>query len=307
MATASEQTVSAVPVMAAQQDVTGGRLGGVGRYLRRNPSLAVGIALLMSLVLFSVIGALTYDTRLARPLSVLPEMRPSLQAPFGSDTQGRDLFAVMILGTPMTLRIGLLAGIIGVAVGTVLAFVSAYYGGGVDALIRGIVDVLLTVPALMILVILAVVVKNSLTVDQMALVVASLAWLWPTRTIRAQALSLRERSYVQIARLSGVSGPEIILKELLPNLLPYIGASLVGATAASVLASIGLEAIGLGPMEAPTIGMTIYWVIYHSALLHGMWWWFTPPIVIIIILFLGLFCLSAGLDEIANPRVRQEV
>ena len=307
MATASEQTVGSVPARVAHEDVSGGRLGGVGRYLRRNPSLAVGIALLMSLVLFSVIGALTYDTRLARPLSVLPEMRPSLQAPFGSDTQGRDLFAVMILGTPMTLRIGLLAGIIGVAVGTVLAFVSAYYGGIVDALIRGTVDVLLTVPALMILVILAVVVKNSLTVDQMALVVASLAWLWPTRTIRAQALSLRERSYVQIARLSGVSGPEIILKELLPNLLPYIGASLVGATAASVLASIGLEAIGLGPMEAPTIGMTIYWVIYHSALLHGMWWWFTPPIVIIIILFLGLFCLSAGLDEVANPRVRQEV
>jgi peptide/nickel transport system permease protein len=307
VATASEQTVGPVPAIGTHEDVSGGRLGGVGRYLRRNPSLAVGVALLMSLVLFSVIGALAYDTRLARPLSVLPEMSPSLQAPFGSDTQGRDLFAVMILGTPMTLRIGLVAGIIGVTVGTVLAFVSAYYGGVVDALIRGIVDVLLTVPALMILVILAVVVRNSLTVDQMALVVASLAWLWPTRTIRAQALSLRERSYVQIARLSGVSGPEIILKELLPNLLPYIGASLVGATAASVLASIGLEAIGLGPMEAPTIGMTIYWVIYHSALLHGMWWWFTPPIVIIIILFLGLFCLSAGLDEVANPRVRQEV
>jgi peptide/nickel transport system permease protein len=288
-------------------DVTGGWVGGVKRYIRRNPNLAIGIVLLLSLILFSVVGGLTYDTSRARALSVVPEMHPSLEYPFGSDSQGRDLFAVMVLGTPLTLRIGLLAGIIGVTIGTVLAFISAYYGGIVDTLIRGIVDVLLTVPALMLLVILAVVVKNSLTVNQMALVVASLAWLWPTRTMRAQALSLRERSYVQIARLSGVSGPEIILKEMLPNLLPYIGASLVGATAAAVLASIGLEAIGLGPMEAPTIGMTIYWVIYHSALLHGLWWWFTPPIVIIVILFLGLFCLSSGLDEIANPRLRQEV
>ena len=307
VATVSEQTVQGVPAAAADDDVTGGWVGGLSRYARRNPSLIVGIALLLSVVAFSAIGALAYDTRLARPLAVLPEMRPSLQHPFGSDVQGRDLFAVMILGTPMTLRIGLLAGLIGVTIGTILAFVAAYYGGLVDILIRGVVDVLLTVPGLMLLVILAVMARNSLTVDQMALVVAALAWLWPTRTIRAQALSLRERSYVQLARLSGASGPEVIFKEMLPNLLPYIGASLVGATAAAVLASIGLEAIGLGPMEAPTIGMTIYWVIYHSALLHGMWWWFTPPIVIIIILFLGLFCLSSGLDEVANPRLREQV
>ena len=307
MATVSEQTVGALPGVAVRTDMTGGWVGGLGRYMRRNPSLVIGIALLLSLILFSGIGALTYDTNRARALSVLPEMPPSTAYPFGSDSQGRDLFAVMILGTPLTLRIGLLAGIIGVGVGTVLAFVAAYYGGAIDALIRGTVDVLLTVPGLMILVILAVMVRSSLTVDQMALVVASLAWLWPTRTIRAQALTLRERTYVQIARLSGVSGPEIIFKELLPNLLPYIGASLVGATAAAVLASIGLEALGLGPMEAPTIGMTIYWVIYHAALLHGLWWWFTPPLVVIVILFLGLFCLSAGLDEIANPRLRREV
>lgn len=307
MATASEQTVRSIAGVATAEDITGGWVGGVGRYLHRNPSLVIGVVLVAGLLLFSGIGALVYDTNRARALSVIPGEPPSAQLPFGSDSQGRDLFAVMILGTPLTLRIGLLAGCMGVAIGALLAFVAAYYGGIVDVLIRGTVDVLLTVPGLMILVILAVMVRSSLTVDQMALVIASLAWLYPTRTIRAQALSLRERAYVQIARLSGVSGPEIIVKELLPNLLPYIGASLVSSTAAAVLASIGLEALGLGPMEAPTIGMTIYWVIYHSALLHGMWWWFTPPLAIIIILFLGLFSLSAGLDEIANPRLRKEV
>ena len=157
------------------------------------------------------------------------------------------------------------------------------------------------------LIIIAVSLKKGLTVEQMALVVASLAWLHPARTIRSQVLTLRERAWVQVARLSGESGLEIIFKELLPNLLPFLAAALVGAVAGAVLASIGLEALGLGPMDSPTLGMTIYWTIYYSALLHGLWWWWAPPIVVIIILFVGLFNLSAGLDEIANPRLRRAV
>ncbi len=298
------------PGVVTQQDTSGAqrtkaRAEGVLRYVRRNPTLLLGILLLLSLILFSAIGALLYDTARARPLSVVPSLTPSATYPFGSDNQGRDLFAVIILGVPLTMRVGLTAGIIGVGIGTVLAFVSAYYGGALDVLIRGVVDVGLTVPGLLVLVIIAVMVKGGLSVDQMALIIASLAWLWPTRTIRAQVLTMRGLGYVHVARLSGMSGPAIIFKEMLPNLLPYLGASLVSSTAAAVLASVGLEALGLGPLESPTIGMTIYWVIYNSALLHGMWWWFTPPLVVVIILFLGLFSLSAGLDEVANPRLRQ--
>ena len=102
-----------------------------------------------------------------------------------------------------------------------------------------------------------------------------------------------------------MSGPEIILKELVPNLLPYLAAALVGAVSSAILASIGLEALGLGPVDSPTLGMTIYWVIYYAALLHGMWWWWAPPIVLIVVLFVGLFNLAAGLDEVANPRLRR--
>jgi peptide/nickel transport system permease protein len=110
---------------------------------------------------------------------------------------------------------------------------------------------------------------------------------------------------VQVAKLSGTSGPGVIVKELLPNLMPYILATFVGSTAAAILASVGLEVLGLGPFDSPTLGMTIYWVQFNSALLHGMWWWFLPPIVIIIMMFVGLFATSAGLDEIANPRTRR--
>jgi peptide/nickel transport system permease protein len=154
-----------------------------------------------------------------------------------------------------------------------------------------------------VLIIIAVSIKGTLTVNQMAIVVASLAWLYPTRTIRAQVLSLRERGYVEVAQLSGMSGLGIIFIELMPNLLPYLAATLVTSVSSAILASIGLEVLGLGPIDAPTLGMTLYWVNFNAAMING-WWWWTAPTVIILIVFLGLFFLTVGLDEIANPRLR---
>ena len=275
------------------------------RYIRRNPSLALGVALLALLALFVVIGSLTVDTEDARPLSAPALQPPSVDYPFGTDRQGRDLLAVMVAGTPLTLRIGFVAGFLGVGLGTLLAFVAAYYRGFIDTVIRGIADIGLTVPGLLVLIIIAVSIKGTLTVNQMAIIVASLAWLYPTRTIRAQVLSLRERGYVEVARLSGMSGPGIIFFELLPNLLPYLAATLVNAVSAAILASIGLEVLGLGPIDSPTLGMTLYWVNFNAAMINGWWWWWTAPTVIILTVFLGLFFLTVGLDEIANPRLRR--
>ena len=277
------------------------------RYMRRNISLVVGIILLSGLVLFVGIGHLIVDTGKSRALSAPALQPPSLKYPFGTDRQGRDLLAVMVAGTPLTLRIGFIAGVLGVGIGSILGFVSAYYRGKVDVVIRSIADIGLTVPGLLVLIIIAVSIKEGLTVDQMAIIVASLAWLNPTRTIRAQVLSLRERGYVEVARLSGMSGPGIIFKEMMPNLLPYLAATLVNAVSNAILASIGLEVLGLGPIESPTLGMTLYWVNYNAALINGWWWWWTAPIAIILVVFLGLFFLTVGLDEIANPRLRRAV
>ncbi|HWU41763.1 MAG TPA: ABC transporter permease [Candidatus Acidoferrum sp.] len=281
------------------------RLAAVSGYMRRNLSLVVGIILLSGLVLFVGVGHLVVDTNKSRALSAPALQPPSLKYPFGTDRQGRDLLAVMVAGTPLTLRIGFIAGFLGVGIGSILGFVSAYYGGKVDVIIRSIADIGLTVPGLLVLIIIAVSIKEGLTVDQMAIIVASLAWLNPTRTIRAQVLSLRERGYVEVARLSGLSGPEIIFREMMPNLLPYLAATLVNAVSNAILASIGLEVLGLGPIESPTLGMTLYWVNYNAALINGWWWWWTAPIVIILAVFLGLFFLTVGLDEIANPRLRR--
>jgi len=181
-----EQSGRAIPAA-----IRPGAPAAVLRYMGRNTSLVVGIALLSALVLFVGLGHVFVDTSKSRALSAPVLRPPSWTYPFGTDRQGRDLLATMVAGTPLTLRIGFIAGVLGVGIGSILAFVAAYYRGTVDAVIRSIADVGLTVPGLLVLIIIAVSIKKGLTVDQMAMVVASIAWLSPTRTIRAQVLSLR--------------------------------------------------------------------------------------------------------------------
>src|SRR5438270_11854891 len=143
--TMAEQAVVSVAPQRGESIWTD-RSSSIGRYLRRNPTLIVGLLLLLALLLFVVIGSFMVDVERARPLSARALQPPGGSLPFGSDKQGRDLFAVMVAGTPLTLRIGLIAGIIGTCVGATLAFFSAYYGGAVGTVIRGIVDIGLTVP-----------------------------------------------------------------------------------------------------------------------------------------------------------------
>jgi peptide/nickel transport system permease protein len=266
--------------------------------------LTVGLVIIIAVALLALVGPLLWDTNLAKVGSDIPDLTPSVEHPLGTDTVGRDLLSVIIVGTPLTLSIGLIAGVIGLVVGTLFGFVSGYYGGPADTLLRGAADVFLTVPGLLILVVIASSTKGALNVQTEALVVSALAWMWPTRTIRSQVLTMRERGYVQVARFSGTSDPRIIIEEMMPNLLPYIAASFVGAVASAILASIGLEALGLGPQNQPTLGMTIYWALYYTSVLRGLVWWWLPPIVIIVLIFVGLFSISAGLDRIMNPRLR---
>lgn len=299
---------------AAPQDLTTGPRAGIaigellaaiGRPIVQNPRLLIGAVLLGGLVLFGVLGSLLYDTELAFPLSAPIAQAPSVAHWFGTDASGRDLLAVMILGTLLTMKIGVVAGVIGVALGTTLAFVAGYYGGWVDRIISTVVDVLLTVPGLLVLIVLASSIPGTINTTIMALVIASLAWREPARQIRAQVLVMREQGYVLMAQLSGSSGPAIIFTEMMPNLLPYLAASLVHAVAGAVLASIGLEALGLGARDAPTLGMTIYWLMLEGAFVRGMWWWILEPLAALVILFVGMYLVSVGLDEFANPRLRR--
>jgi peptide/nickel transport system permease protein len=277
----------------------------IAAYCRRNPQVIVGLIMLVILLLIGIVGPLFINTKHADPLSALPALSPSRTYPLGTDDQGRDLLAVLVAGLPDTLRIGFLAGAIGLGIGIVLGFLSGYLGGPVDAVVRIMVDTFLTIPGLLILITVAASIRTFISVNIMALVIASLAWRQPTRIIRSQVLTMRERAYVQVARRSGMNTFDIIGRELLPNLFPFLAASFVGAVFGAILFSIGLEALGLGPQNQPTLGMTIYWAIRFNALLRGMWWWWIPPIVVLVVLFFGLLLLTIGLDEIANPRLRR--
>ena len=181
------------------------------------------------------------------------------------------------------------------------------YGGLVDAILRWIIDVGLTIPPLLMLIVIASAVKGHLEFDQHG------AGDRCARLVRAGAADPRAGAGDATGRLradgaaGGRSRPAIIFLEILPNLLPFLMASLVLAISAAILSAVGLEALGLGPMDEPTLGMTVYWMMYYTAFMRGLWWWILAPIILLIILFVGLYLISLGLDAFANPRLRQRV
>ena len=277
-----------------------GRLVGV---LVRYRLLIAGAILVALVSLFGLVGRLFVPEEMSEVGAGRPAQSPSAEHLLGTDQQGRDVLADLIYGTPTSLEIGVIAGVVGVAVGALMGLIAGYAGGVVDEVIQIIIDVLLTIPGLMILIIVASML-GTVSVEAMALIIATLSWMWPARAVRAQVLTNRERMYIQVARFNGASNLRIIIRELLPNLMPYLAANLVGAVSGAILASVGLSTLGLGPVTRPSLGLTFYWAITYGALIRQMWWWFLPPIIIIVILFLGLFLMSQGLDEIANPRLQ---
>jgi peptide/nickel transport system permease protein len=320
----------------------GSKVRSLARYTKRNPSIIFGACMLLVIVAFWSIGTILTDPDDAKDLAFSLNNRPSLANPhpcydssnlrsaclqrdgtplsydrqprrhlLGTDRLGKDIFASLSEGIPQTLLIGLIAGSIGTVTGTLLAFIAGYYGGVIDALIRFVVDTLQTIPGILILIIIAIAWRDAgggeMTFIQLALIIAMLSWLGPTRVIRSQVLVIKQRSYVEMARLSGMSGPEVIVRELIPNLMPFIVANFVLSVSSAILASVGLEVLGLGDFSSNTLGMMIYHNIWYASLINGWWWWWVPPIVVIVILFVGLFMLSRGMDEWANPRLRRRV
>jgi peptide/nickel transport system permease protein len=277
-------------------------------YIRRNPTLGIGLGILLFLLLFTSLGRLLVDPSHAYPLSAPANLAPTPEFPLGTDRQGRNLLAVMVVGTGMTLQIGAIAGVIGLSVGIVLGFVAGYYGGILDTIITSFIDVYMSIPSFLILILIASTFRNvALGVVEMGLIVSIVSWSGPARAIRAQVLSMRERPFVMMAKLGGMNSFEIVMKELVPNLLPFLVMSMSQAVYGGIIASLGLEALGIGSRREPTMGMTLFFVNYYSAFLTGMWWWIISPVIVIVLTLTSLVLTSFGLDEIANPRVRRGV
>ena len=276
-------------------------------YFKRNISLTIGLGLLIFLILFTLHGLLTVEFKQAYPLAVRPKQPPSLKYLFGTDFFGRDLYTAMVIGVWQTAIIGLLAGAAGTIIGIVLGFISAYFSGLVATAIKFICQILTPIPAFLIQVVIASSIdKRDVTIITMAVVVFLLSWMAPTLVIRSQVLSMRERQFVAVAKLSGMNSFEIIFKEIFPNLLPFIAAAFVAQVFQAVFASFYLAVIGLGPLREPLLGNTIWAAQSQSAFFYGWWWWPVGPSLAMILILGSLALINMGLDEMANPRIRNK-
>lgn len=272
-------------------------------FLGGNWSFTLGLSLLLALYLFGVIGGAFIDPDKADMGANPLNLPPSREHPLGTEGFGRDMFTLMVIGIPNTFRIGILAGSVGVLLGALIGLIAGYYKGWLDTIFSSFADVMLVIPTLAILITVSAYVR-VMTVELMAMIVGLLSWPLPARVIRAQTLSLRERLFVEVARLSGQNDLEIIFLQILPNLTAYLAAAFVGAVSTGILAAVGLEVLGLGPQNVPTIGRALYHAFTYSAMFRGMWWWWGPPIVTLAIIFTGLFLMSTSLDKYANPRLQ---
>jgi len=280
-----------------------------------NPKFMSGLVMVLAVLLMGLVGGRFWNEKLAlvasSPLNLPPAWvttdkqftGATTAHPLGTESNGRDILAVIITGAPRSFQVGLIAAGIGLAIGILFGFTAGFLGGWVDNVIRTVADSVITIPTLALLIVVSSYVR-VVDISSMALILALFSWAGPTRLIRAQVLSMRERGYVRMARLSGVSTFDIMFREMLPNMMPYLASSLAGNVAGAILAATSLEALGLGPARIPTLGMTIFYAISSSAVIRGMWWWWGFPILILIVIFSGLFLMAIGLDEIANPRLR---
>ena len=272
-------------------------------FFKDNRTFTFGLLLLLALYLFGFIGSQLISAKKADMGANPLNLGPTWEYPLGTDGLGRDMLAVMVIGIPNTFKIGFLAGAVGLVIGTFIGLLGGYYRGYADTVFSSFADVMLVIPTLAILITVSAYVR-VVTVEIMALIVGLLAWPLPARVIRSQTLSLRDRLFVEVAKLSGANDFEIITFQILPNLTAYLAASFVGAVSSGILTAVGLEVLGLGPQNVPTIGRTLFYAFKYTALFRGMWWWWGPPVVTLAIIFTGLFQMSISLDKYANPRLR---
>ena len=278
---------------------------GIFWEMLRNPKLTTGATIFLLLLSIALIGSLFVDPAMRRSGSMPPRMAPGPEAILGTTSLGQSVAIQLTEAIPNSVLVGLVAATVGTLVGALLGFISGYFGGWVDAVLRVLIDIFLAIPSLLFLILIASLVRG-VGVLTMALIIGAFAWPSPARQVRAQVLSLKERGFVQMARLSGMGRMEIILFELMPHMAQWLGANFVNAFIAAVLAESGLSILGLGPQREMTLGMMIYWSLNFSAIFQNLWWWWVTPVITLMSLFLSLYLIHIGLDEVSNPRLRAE-
>ncbi|MBE7475057.1 MAG: ABC transporter permease [Anaerolineae bacterium] len=227
--------------------------------------------------------------------------------PLGTDNFGRDVLTELVTATRVSLQIGLVAGLVATFIGLTLGLLGGYVGGLVDDVIMFVTNIFTVIPSFVLLILI------SFSIGQehrgafvIALVIGLTSWVWTTRAVRAQVISLRNRDHVNLSKLSGHSITHIITRDILPYIASYVIMALILQISSAILVEAALSVLGLGPRttEVPTLGLMMNWAMIYQAHLLDKWWAYLPVIVTIALISFSLNLMNTGLDQVFNPALR---
>jgi len=227
--------------------------------------------------------------------------------PLGTDNFGRDMLTELVAAIGVSLKIGLVAGLIATMIGLSLGLLAGYIGGWLDDIIMFITNLFTVIPSFVLLILISYSIgqeqRGAITI---AAVIGLTSWVWTTRAVRAQVISLRNRDHVNLSKLSGHSVLHIIVADILPYIASYVFMALILQISSGILAEAGLSILGLGPKttEVPTLGLMMNWAMIYSAHIMGKWWAYFPVIVAIALVSFSLNLMNTGLDQVFNPALR---
>jgi len=277
--------------------------GGFWRALRGNRKAMTGTVILLVFALVAAFPRLFTSVKDPIALDFTPGLKPSTGHLLGTTALGQDIYSQLVYGTRQSLIIALVAGFFATVLSVLVGVTAAYLGGFVDDALSMLTNVVLVIPAFPLIIILAKYAgKGSLTVLLAVLVVTG--WSYGANQMRAQALSLRNRDFLESARVRGERRSYIIVAEVLPTMSSLIVANFLGAALYSVLSAAGLQFLGLGDPNSSSWGTMLYWAQNQQALQTGMPLWSVTPGLCVALLGASLALINYAFDEIGNPALR---
>jgi peptide/nickel transport system permease protein len=233
-------------------------------------------------------------------------LSPSWQHPLGTDFLGQDVLTELVLGTRPVLEVGLLAAFFAVGVGVIVGLASGYLGGAIDMALMRIADVFLTIPGLPLVIVIASIIRTSSPIV-LAGIIAITAWAGLARAVRSQALSLRTSDFIEAAKVQGLPLRNMIGRQLLPNVGPYVAINFLLAVTGAIYAEVGLFLLGVAPVSGVNWGIMINLAMGNGALYtpKSMLYLFSP-MAAIVLLQVALVFFARALDQIFNPRLRTQ-
>ncbi|HEY64755.1 MAG TPA: ABC transporter permease [Caldilineae bacterium] len=273
------------------------------RELFRDARFSIGATVFLVLILLALLSFFSpYDPMEWR---VVPrDLPPSWEHLLGTNSKGQDVFWQMTFAVRNSLTLALFAAALSRVIAVVVGLLAGYHGGIVDRVLMFISDGFLVMPLFLIIVMLAMLVRERMNIATLAILLGVLGWAWDARLIRSQVLSLREREFTYTALLSGTPTYRLIFNEYSLFIMPLVFSTLINNMAWVVGMEITLALIGLTNPDIPTLGAMLRWAVSYQAMLLGLWWWILAPIGISIALFVSLYLVSLGISEYLDPRAR---